>query len=287
MMNQKKTRHLWLLAFLLLITLSGTSQNTETTFISWNIRYDNPADGENRWEYRKKSVVEILKENKPAFIGLQEALVQQLDFINKSLTGYGCIGIGRDIDGGGEYSAILFDTSQYHLLRTNTFWLSETPQKISTGWDAVLPRICTVGLFSHRDDDHKLLVFNTHFDHVGENARLNSASLILDSITNLASSYPDAAIVLMGDFNDGSHSETIKLLANYFGTQAENELNVKHNPIGTYNGFNAKAEITERIDYIFALHLKIVDYQHISTKINGKLYPSDHLPVLVKTLPDF
>jgi endonuclease/exonuclease/phosphatase family metal-dependent hydrolase len=147
--------------------------------ISYNIRYNNPNDGVNIWDNRKSTVTEFISNEEADFVGMQEVLNSQLTDLMGSLIEYDYVGVGRD-DGKnkGEYSPILFDKNKYKVLRSNTFWLSETPNKISVGWDASMERICTYGLFENRNSSKKIWVFNTHFDHVGVLAREKSIELI-------------------------------------------------------------------------------------------------------------
>ena len=140
----------------------------ELKVISYNIRYNNPNDGINVWENRKSTIANFLIDESPDFIGLQEVKHSQLLFLLESMINYDFIGVGRD-DGKtkGEYSPIFYNKNKFIVLSQNTFWLSPTPKKVSVGWDASMERICTYGLFENIKTKEKFLVFNTHFDHIG------------------------------------------------------------------------------------------------------------------------
>ena len=161
-----------LLTFLFLSTSSFFKKNNDLKILSYNIRYDNPDDGINKWEKRKGTIINYIKTNAPEIIGMQEVLNNQLIDLQSSLNEYKTVGVGRE-DGKtkGEYSPILFKTSKLKLIKSNTFWLSETPDKVSKGWDAALERICTYALFEQINTKKQFLIFNTHFDHIGINAR--------------------------------------------------------------------------------------------------------------------
>ena len=133
--------------------------------ISYNIRYNNPNDGKDIWENRKSTIVEFISTESPDFIGMQEVTNSQLLYLNSNLVDLHYIGVGRD-DGKtkGEYSPIFYNKSNYELISSDTFWLSETPKRISVGWDASMERICTYGLFKQNISGRKVWVFNTHFD---------------------------------------------------------------------------------------------------------------------------
>lgn len=132
-------------------------------------------------------------------MGVQEAPFHQLRDITSMLDGYEYFGVGRD-DGDtlGEYSAFLYRTARFQLQFTGTFWLSETPVKPSLGWDAACKRICTWAIFNDRHCGKTFAMFNTHFDHVGKDARRNSAKLLLNRITAIAGNLP---VLITGDFN--------------------------------------------------------------------------------------
>ena len=154
--------------------------------ISFNVRYSSAPeiDGDNRWELRRDAAVKMVAQQKPLAMGLQEACPDQIDFLDLNLTGYKHIGVGRD-DGkrAGEMMAIYYDTTRLTLLDSGTFWLSETPEKVSIGWDAACNRTCTWGHFKMKDTDFEFLYFNTHLDHLGSLARKNSIKLIVAKMT--------------------------------------------------------------------------------------------------------
>ena len=245
--------------------------------ISYNVRYNNPNDGVNIWDNRKSTVTEFISNEAADFVGMQEVLNSQLTDLMGSLKEYDYVGVGRD-DGKnkGEYSPILFNKNKYKVLKSNTFWLSETPNKISVGWDASMERICTYGLFENRDSNKKIWVFNTHFDHIGVLARKKSVELIIDKINEL--NELNFSVILTGDFNLGDQNKSITKLQNEF-IDSKKDISKSNEFYGTYNGFNnIKSE--KRIDYIFFRNLTLINSKHVYLKTKANNWGSDHHPVV-------
>ena len=210
---------------------------------------------------------------------MQEALHRQVAYIDSSLTDFSYIGVGRE-DGKqkGEYSEIHYDSTQYKVLEHHTFWLSDTPDKPSVGWDAALERICTYGLFENRDTGDKLWVFNTHFDHKGDTAREKSAELIVKKIKEINTD--NLPVVLTGDFNLTPDEKPIHLIKNYMQDGQEITSTPFYGTSGTFNGFEPDRILDHRIDYIFVKNLKVENYMHIDDRMENLKYISDHFPVL-------
>ncbi len=251
------------------------------SIMSYNIKYDNQWDKNNSWESRKKYVAKLFVEYAPTIIGIQEGLINQVQFIDSCLINYDYIGVGRD-DGReqGEFCAIYFDTTQYVITSHSTFWLSDTPDSISIGWDAALERICTYGLLVDKDTKEKFWVFNTHFDHLGFVAREKSSMLILEKIHEKADlSLP---IILMGDFNSIIGSPPINLILKELNDALQISLEELKGPSGTFNGFNLDLPIEKRIDYIFTKNFAVQSYVHIDDRLKNNSHISDHLPVLIQ-----
>ena len=253
------------------------SLKNELIVLSYNIRYDNPNDGENQWKYRKEIIANYINEISPDIIGMQEVLDPQLVFLDISLTEFSFVGVARE-DGKtkGEYSPILYNSNRLTLLQTDTFWLSETPKVISVGWDAALERICTYAQFEHKETGLKFWVFNTHFDHIGELARIQSAKLIHQKIKMLnINNFP---VIITGDFNLTPDTAPIKMLQNsYIDVMQKIPGDAKNH--GTYTGFDKLSNGEDRIDYIFQKDLKIHNSSHIWLKTSSGHWASDHHPV--------
>ncbi len=269
--------------FLLLLLISfGVSSNISSQSVkvmTYNIRYDNPKDGDNRWDNRREFLTNQIKFYEPDFLGTQEGLAHQVSFIDNALAQYNYIGVGRnDGKSEGEFTAVFYNYKKFNLIDNSTFWLSETPDVPSQGWDASLNRICTYGLFENKISKEKVWIFNTHFDHKGEEARSNSAKLIVEKIKDLnKENYP---VVLMGDLNLEPETEAIQFLSNEFKDAKTASSKVAFGPTGTFNGFNFDNPVTRRIDYIFISkeNVGVLKYAVLSDSKDCR-YPSDHLPV--------
>lgn len=267
--------------FIFFVTITTFSLHAQTTSImSYNIRYDNPNDGENTWENRKIDLVNLIEFYHPDFLGIQEGLYHQVKYIQKNTSNYLNIGVGRDGNQKGEFSAIYYDSAKFELIEQNTFWLSDVPDTISVGWDAALKRICTYGKFKDKRTKELIHIFNTHFDHRGETARTMSAKLILRKISEYG--LDRSKVIIMGDLNALPQSEPIKILKTKLLDGLEVSKKKFYGPKGTFNGFNIDSIIDKRIDYIFITNLVVNRYQHIDDKRLNKYWISDHLPILIE-----
>lgn len=257
-------------------TYSDSDSNLKV--MTYNIRLDVASDGENAWPNRKEFLSSQVLFLSPDVMGIQEALPHQIKDLNNLLKDYKLIGEGRDGGDNGEYSAIYYNSKKIKVETNGTFWLSPTPNHVSKGWDAALPRICTYGLFSQQNNASKFWVFNTHFDHVGVEARKESVKLILNKISSLnKQNYP---VVVMGDFNVEPNSEVIKEISQTM-LDSKQIAALKFGANGTFNGFKYNEPISRRIDYIFVskeLKFKVQKYSVLSSVIDFK-FASDHFPV--------
>ena len=251
--------------------------NREIKVLSYNIRYNNPNDGKDIWDNRKESIVDFINHEDFDFAGLQEVTFSQLQYLEDKLVNYSNHGVGRD-DGKqkGEFTPIFYNKNRYKLISGNTFWLSETPNIISIGWDASMERICTYALFEDKKSKRKFYVFNTHFDHIGIVARKKSAELIIDYVNNLNKN--DFPVFITGDFNLNDDTKSIKLLQKTFNDSNIN-LNKEDKLYNTFTGFKNHINNPRRIDYIFYSNIEMVSSTHIHLKTNRRRWASDHHPV--------
>ena len=277
----KKNIYPLLIGISIIIIGSSKIHSQSHLIMSYNIRYDNSWDDLNNWEIRKDKVIEIFTDYDPGIIGIQEGLINQIQYIDSSLINYDHFGVGRD-DGKskGEFCSIFYDRNRYILNDHSTFWLSEMPDHVSVGWDAALERICTYGLFKDRKSGDSFWVFNTHFDHMGLVAREKSSKLILDKMDKV--NHENLPTILMGDFNSMPKSQPIKKIKSKLFDGLDISVKELNGPIGTYNSFNTDLPIEKRIDYIFVNDFKVDTYTHINDRLNDNRHISDHLPVLIK-----
>jgi len=274
----KKT--VFLLITFLFFSWYSTAQTLKV--MTYNIRYDNPNDGENAWSNRKEFFLSQLAFYAPDVFGIQEALPNQVRDVASFFTNYSYIGIARDGIEKGESSNIFYNKDRLEMMNQNTFWLSETPDTMSKGWDAALNRICTYGLFKDKKSEQLFWIFNTHMDHIGELARTNSIQLIRSKIKTLnTKNYP---VLFMGDFNSEPTDERIINLKKEMSDSKDASEEIPFGPTGTFNAFRHNEPVTKRIDYIFLSKenpIKVKKYGILSDSKDLK-YPSDHLPVYIE-----
>lgn len=255
-----------------------TAVNAQIEIMTYNIRYENERDGGNSWSRRKSHLANQLKYYQPDIFGVQEALISQLNYFSSSLNAYKYLGVGRDGGKEGEFSAIFYDTTKFEVLQEDTFWLSDTPNKISKAWDAAYKRICTYAKFKEKESGNIFWVFNTHFDHVGAQARMNSAKLIWEKISALNTK--DLPVFVLGDLNLQPNTAPIQYLTEKM-QDSKKLAQVKFGPEGTFNGYKFNEPVTRRIDYIFVNNkVNVLKYAVLSDSKDLK-YPSDHLPVII------
>jgi len=279
-----KYRSFLFVLFLSLISTTLPAQGQDHLLVmSYNIRFDNPGDGQNAWPRRKAFVADQIAYYRPDLIGVQEALLHQLSYLDSILTEYAYVGVGRD-DGAqaGEFSAILYRKDRFEIEEKGTFWLSTTPTQPSTGWDAALPRICTFVKVRARDGSRSFWHFNTHYDHVGEEARRKSGTVILEQVRRRTSE--DDLVLLSGDFNARPQTDPIRVIKGSFQDSYQLASRPQLGPDATFNGFRfGEAPVPGRIDYVFLKGTGFRVIRHgVLTDHKDQRYPSDHFPVLVE-----
>jgi len=252
--------------------------------MSFNIRYDNPRDGDNSWENRKEMAASTVAFHGIDIMGLQEVLDHQLHDLAGMLPEYAWIGVGRDDgDKKGEYVPIFFLRERLELIESGHFWLSETPEKAgSMGWDAACTRMVTWGKFSDRRTGRNFHFFNTHFDHIGLVARERSAQLLLKRIESIAGMAP---VILTGDFNCLAEDKPYLLLTAGAGgtpglqdTQSISQ-NGQYGGTQTFNGFADDVQSGRIIDFIFVRRTgPVFNHGIIADRWDGR-FVSDHYPV--------
>ena len=246
--------------------------------ISFNIRYNswNNIDGPNGWPNRRAAVVKMIKKEKPAAIGLQEPLIDQLQYLDSCLPTYRRIGVGRD-DGeeAGEFMAIYYDTTVLELTDSALLWLSETPEVPSKGWDAACYRTLTKATFRHRKSGKQFVYFNTHLDHVGKTAREESMKYIASIIESDCSDIP---VIVGGDMNTTSKDSIFQSLYNC-GLRSARKVARRTSNKNTYNGFGK--DKPSLIDYLFVRGIKVKRFRTLNGNY-GVPYISDHYPIEIK-----
>jgi len=253
--------------------------------MTFNIRYGTGNDGEHVWPNRRALVVKVMAESGADFIGLQEAMAFQIAELRDALGEYSHYGRGRRADPQqDEACPIFFRTERWRIdeERRGTFWLSDTPDEPgSMTWGNRYPRIVTYARFIEKESGRAVWVYNTHFDHESQPARMNAARMIARRIAERPGGEP---FVLMGDFNAGEENEAIGYLTGAGDSPVRladtyRELMPDAEEVGTFNGFT-DATTGEKIDYIFVdpTHWAVTGAAIHRDRYDG-IWPSDHLPV--------
>ncbi|CAA9203587.1 hypothetical protein FLA105534_04767 [Flavobacterium bizetiae] len=268
--------------FLIVILLAMQINGQNLKIMTYNIRVDLAVDGDNDWSHRKDFFTSQIQFYQPDVFGIQEAAPNQVNDIASNLAQYSFVGIGREGVGKGESSTIFYNRERLKMLLNNTFWLSETPGEISLGWDAAYKRVCTYALFKDLKTKQLFWIFNTHLDHVGEQAKINGIKLILAKIKEVNNK--NYSVIFTGDLNSEPESEGIFLLKKEMKDTREVSKTLPFGPSGTFNGFKHNEPVTRLLDYIFISKdagFKVEKFAVLSDSKDLK-YPSDHLPVYVE-----
>ena len=281
----------WLGAALLLLlaacahlTQPAPTQAGALRAMTYNIRLNLASDGANAWSARKAMVADLIRHEAPDVIGMQEVLLHQKRDLEAALPDYAFAGVGRD-DGAeaGEFSPVGWRRDRFDLIESATFWLSQTPWKPGKGWDAAYPRIATWVVLRDRRSGRHLRVLNTHFDHVGSQARLHSAELVAEwTARHAAKGQP---VITMGDFNTMADTPPIALLADTARSglrlARSNSVQAPYGPPGTFNAFRIDAAEPGAIDHVLVSAGFVVERYAVVTQHWGGRLPSDHYPVVV------
>ncbi len=262
--------------FLLAAVLAPLWASAQISVMSYNIRYGTAGDGTNSWRYRAGAVLEMIEDQAPDVIGMQEALLDQLQLLGEFGKGYAWVGVGRD-DGrkAGEIMAIFYNKKRIAVQKWGTFWLSETPDKPSLGWDAACRRTATWAILKDKKSGRKFLMVNTHLDHIGQQAREKGAALILEKIAAL--NKQGIPVVLTGDMNSVSADPALQgFEATLLNTRAHA---VSADQGGTFHDWG-KIRNPDPIDHIYYRGFSTCTRLEVVRKTyDGRAFVSDHYPI--------
>lgn len=273
-------RSLLFLWALLAMTLPMAGGST-IRVLQFNIRLISSSDGQNNWYYRRQDVVAYCRVVSPDVFGMQEVTPAQRTYVMNNMKDYACVGLGRDGNQSGEHCPVFYLKDKYDLEKSGTFWLSDTPEKVSNTWGAACNRIVTWTILRDKTTGERFCYANTHFDHVSEAARDKSSVLTKQRLTQYAEGLP---IIVTGDYNCYPESNCYALMLNAEGTVPMTEVweaaRVKEGPDGTFHSWNTIALANRhRIDFIFVT--PDINVLHAVTDDNTKRprLLSDHDPV--------
>ncbi len=243
--------------------------------ISFNIRMGEGKDGTNSWQFRCPATILMLRDKQPDIFGLQEAYDYQVQFIEENMPDYKSIGVGRE-DGRheGEHMSIFYNKKTISLLKWGTFWLSETPEEPSMGWDAACFRTATWALMKDKRSGQRFYYVNTHLDHVGKEAQKNGLALIVERIREIN---PDhLPMVLTGDFNVEPDDSVLDDLDNMMKSARKSAERTDN--LNSYNGWGKSSSV---IDYIYYSGFSSCPkFETVQKKYADFPFISDHYPVM-------
>ena len=277
----KKIFSIVLFALALCVAVSCSTEQAKEPIkvISYNIRCGvNPGqDGENNWEYRKQASINMINDEKPTIFGLQEALPPHLEYLKEQLPQYASYGIARD-DGKteAEYMTIYYLKDEVELLDCGTFWLSETPETPSMGWDAACKRTCTWAKMRMKRSGKEFAYLNTHLDHVGKVAQREGLALMMKRASEIV---PDGMPVFVtADFNCVTSDPIFEPIKAVMKDARETAPQTDRR--ATFNGWKPNA--TAVIDHIFYRGAEPKSFRVLCDKNYGAPYISDHYPVVLE-----
>ena len=269
-----------LIYLLAAVAFTACGSATSLSVMTFNMRYDNPEDGQNNWRFRRERIAGVIKAQEVDVLGTQELLSNQFNDLSGLLTGYQGVGVGR-LDGAesGEYCAVFFRKDRFTLLDSGTFWLSETPEVVGPlGWDGACERIATWVVLRDRDG-REFFFIDTHLDHVGQVARDEGVSLLMKRIETLSGGRP---VILTGDFNSEPGSSVVAHVQKDGVLRDAKAIAAQRS--GTDWSFSDFGQIPEAerplLDYIFVSgDIEAVRYEVLPDTFDGG-YVSDHAPVM-------
>ena len=254
-----------------------TPKEGTITMMSCNVRCLTPLDlGKRSWFYRADLLVDHIVAQAPGIIGFQEATQWQYQYLVDVFTGYDSVIDYRDNSVASEGCPIFYNTSLYSIKEKGSFWLSETPEKMSKDWGAAHYRICSYVILTDLDSGKDFVVFNTHLDHVSDEARIKGIAVVLDKIAQ----FGDLPAVIMGDFNAEEDSETYTSAIRYF-------LDAQYAAAETMEGYTYQNWGNEakfkRLDYFMISQTGWNPLRYtIVQPITGGKYVTDHCPIVLE-----
>lgn len=277
-MHMIKKIFMFAAAMIMSLPLLQAQESEGLKVMSYNIRLGSAQDGTNSWALRYTATGEMLEDQKPDVFGVQEALEYQVRYIEE-MCGYESVGVGRENGKKeGEHMSIFWNKKAVSMLKWGTFWLSETPEKPSKGWDAECFRTATWALMKDKKTGKKFYFVNTHLDHKGTEAQKNGLKLIVDRITEIN---PDGLpMVLTGDFNmEPSNPNLAELDARM---QSARKIAAQTDSHATYNGWGKSSTM---IDYIYVSGFSSCpEYQTVTKRYEDRKFISDHYPIFARLI---
>jgi endonuclease/exonuclease/phosphatase family metal-dependent hydrolase len=236
--------------------------------MTFNVRIDVPVDKQNQWDYRKKAVVQYIKNENPDFVGFQEPTFHMIEFLSEELKEYKRIGISRDSSG--ESTPIFYKFREFQLLEEKTVWLTDTPLVPSKDLESFFPRIATYGIFRH-NESKPFVLCNTHLDYASEMIQEKQMKVLVSLLETFS-----LRTVILGDFNATSEKNVHLFLKNQMYNHTYNSSQLQQ---ATFHNFQGTL-LGNPIDYIYlskGWELKSCIIDHLTLE---PTMLSDHYPVI-------
>jgi len=251
----------------------------ELCLVSCNIRFDNPADGQNSWQYRRDLLAQTLLKYGPSIIASQEGRYKQLNQFKLSLKDYDLIDLHRSWIAERMYPTIFLKKNQFELLASGDAWLSETPDVAgSRSFESKFPRLMTWAKVQIKESEQKLFIINTHLDHIKHETRLSQVQVLAQEIKRIWDN--QGLLIIMGDFNDSPDSKVReKLLKEFSFLQDGWKL---FNPMeeSSHHAFKGEMQNGSRIDWILVDNKLSINSCLMDKSVYNGVYPTDHYPII-------
>ena len=250
--------------------------------ISSNIRFANPADGRNDWEFRRPHLLSLIHEHSPDILGTQEGREGQIKNLAEGLPELTLVDGHRKWIEERMYPCLFINQKKFTILESGDIWLSETPHvAASKSFESSFPRLCVWAKVKLNENGKTYLVVNTHLDHVLQDTRIQQAHVLAREIAKLGSD----PVVLMGDFNESPLTEVKAGLIEHF--KLKDPWEEKGYPEETsHHSFKGVGATGDRIDWILVPQVfDVIKIELLKKDFEGQ-YPSDHFPLLATLIPN-
>ena len=264
-----------LILFAALLLLGCKQEPAFLNVMSFNVRNSGAPDGENCWQNRMPACADMISALAPDIVGMQEVLPDQQEDLCAACPDYVAYGIGRNDGVEGERMTVFYNKNVLEMLEGGTWWLSETPDVPSVGWDAKYPRTATWVLMKVIANGKKFYFVNTHLDHKGVDARRNGLAMVVSKIKEMD---PDVPMVLMGDFNVEPGDPALTALDGLMLDARTTAAVTEDTP--SFNGY--LAERSKVIDYIYYSGFACANSFRVVNESYGVPFISDHYPILAQ-----
>jgi endonuclease/exonuclease/phosphatase family metal-dependent hydrolase len=249
--------------------------------ITCNIRFDNPADGENSWSHRRLFLAETLLKHSPDIIATQEGRFHQLKDLESLLKDYDLIDQHRSWIGERMYPTLFVKKNRFEFLQSGDIWLSETPDIAgSLSFESTFPRLMTWGKLQLKNSDKRIMIVNTHLDHIKKETRLCQIGVLACEVQK--NWMNEGQLFIMGDFNDSPDSEVRKQLVEKFTTLKDAWLSKNQIEETSHHAFTGEMQNGARIDWIMVDNRTKVEECFLEKVTQNNRYPTDHFPVVCK-----